>query len=173
MYQVTNVICWHCHDLGISSKGHLKVTARSNQRETAENILFLLFFNNYTLDDKIISRSQQRQIIYKQRVIIACFCCFYYNSVHFRLRQNLGLTPLWSPTPTHVTMCWCRWGITPSALCFYCNYNNQIDPDVPVQQFSTHNKWRAISSRHVILVTLITSIYYLTLLVLRTIILFD
>ena len=107
-------------DIPRSWQGHLKVTARSNQLKKSLKIYFCCFSTiTFILDDKVISRSQQGQIIYKQLVIIACFCCFCcfcYNYVHFRLRKYLGLSLLWSPTPTHVTMCWCQWGITPPAL---------------------------------------------------------
>ena len=106
-------------------QGHLKVTARSNQLKEAENILFLLFFYNYVhllwpSDDKVISRSQQGQIIYKKLVRIACFCCFCYNYVHFRL----GLTPLWSPTPApHVLV---SMGYNPFGLFFIILWSFEV-----------------------------------------------
>ena len=49
--------------------------------------------------------------------------CFCYNYVHFRFRHDLG-TPLWSPTSTLVTMCWCWWGITPPVLLGTCCFTS-------------------------------------------------
>ena len=96
-------------------QGHLKVTARSNQLKEAENILFLLFFYNYVhllwpSDDKVISRSQQGQIIYKKLVRIACFAAF--AIIMFTL--DLGWL-LYEAQP-QPRMCWCRWDITLSAF---------------------------------------------------------
>ena len=104
-------------DIPRSWQCHLKVTEGQINSKKLKISRFVCFsIITFTSDDKVISRSQQGQIIYEPLVIIACFCCFCYTYVHFRLHKNLGLTPLWRPTPTHVTMCWCRWGITPPAL---------------------------------------------------------
>ena len=80
--------------------GQLKVTARSIQLETAENILFLLFFFTimFTLDNKVISRSQQSQIIYKKVIIVfAAFVTIMFTSDF--AKTDSSIKP--NPSPCH------------------------------------------------------------------------
>ena len=59
-------------DMARSSKRHDKVNSTVNSWK------YIVFFSfstiMFTLVDKVISRSQQGERIYKKRVIIACFC---------------------------------------------------------------------------------------------------
>ena len=85
-----------------SSKGHGKV--KSTEKNWKYFVFCCVSIITFTSDDKVISRSQQGQIIYKKLVIIACFAAFATIMLTLDYAKNLGWL-LYDARPQPISPC--------------------------------------------------------------------